>query len=117
MTEIIDGIRHLITPVTAEDISALHIGDMFYLSGSMTTCRDVAHRRVVEEKMQLPADVADEDGAFNSVGYYEGQKMGITPALYDRDKGIYHVEPHHALVRQDCTPNDEKIRIFNYAFP
>ena len=37
MTEIIDGIRHLITPVTAEDISALHIGDMFYLSGSMTT--------------------------------------------------------------------------------
>ena len=59
MTEIIDGIRHLITPVTAEDISALHIGDMFYLSGSMTTCRDVAHRRVVEEKMQLPVDVTD----------------------------------------------------------
>ena len=84
MTEIIDGIRHLITPVTAEDISALHIGDMFYLSGSMTTCRDVAHRRVVEEKMQLPADVADEDGAFNSVGYYEGQEMCITTALYYR---------------------------------
>ena len=54
MTEIIDGIRHLITPVTAEDISALHIGDMFYLSGSMTTCRDVAHRRVVEEKCSFP---------------------------------------------------------------
>lgn len=62
-------------------------------------------------------DVADEDGAFNSVGYYEGQEMCITPALYDRDKGIYHGEPHHALVWQDCTPNDEKIRIFNYAFP
>ena len=75
MTEIIDGIRHLITPVTAEDISALHIGDMFYLSGSMTTCRDVAHRRVVEEKMQLPADVAD--GAI----FHAGPIVGPTTSM------------------------------------
>ena len=30
-----------------------------YLNGSMTTCRDVAHRRLVEEHRDLPVDVRD----------------------------------------------------------
>jgi len=33
--------------------------DFLNLNGSMTTCRDVAHRRLVEEERKLPVDVRD----------------------------------------------------------
>ena len=39
----------LVTPISREDLKDIHIGDIVYLSGDLTTCRDVAHRRVVEE--------------------------------------------------------------------
>ena len=47
----------LVTPVTAEDLKDIKIGDIIYLTGSLTTCRDVAHRRVVEEGREIPVDV------------------------------------------------------------
>jgi len=59
MLEIKDGKKILTTPVSAEDLSDIHIGDIVYLNGSMTTCRDVAHRRLVEEHRDLPVDVRD----------------------------------------------------------
>ena len=49
MLEIKDGKKILTTPVSAEDLADIHIGDIVYLNGSLTTCRDVAHRRLVEE--------------------------------------------------------------------
>ena len=30
----------LITPVTAEDLADIHIGDIVYLDGDLVTCRD-----------------------------------------------------------------------------
>ena len=45
------------TPVSREDLQDIHIGDIIYLDGSLTTCRDVAHRRVVEEGREIPVDV------------------------------------------------------------
>lgn len=45
------------TPVTEEDIKDIRIGDIVYLEGTLVTCRDVAHRRVVEEGLELPVDV------------------------------------------------------------
>ena len=32
------------TPIKDEDIKNLKIGDIVYLTGHITTCRDVAHR-------------------------------------------------------------------------
>ena len=52
-----DGKKILVTPISAEDLKDIHIGDIVYLSGSLTTCRDVAHRRVVEEGREIPVDV------------------------------------------------------------
>ncbi len=49
--------RFLTTPISAEDLKGIKIGDIIYLNGSMTTCRDVAHRRLVEEGRELPVDV------------------------------------------------------------
>ena len=49
MVEMRNGKKVLITPVSAEDLEDIKVGDIVYLDGSMTTCRDVAHRRLVEE--------------------------------------------------------------------
>ena len=45
------------TPIKDEDIKNLKIGDIVYLTGHITTCRDVAHRRLIEEKRELPVDL------------------------------------------------------------
>lgn len=34
----------LTTPVSEKDIDGIEIGDIVYLNGYITTCRDVAHR-------------------------------------------------------------------------
>lgn len=59
MIEYRDGKKILVTPVSADDLKDIHIGDIVYLTGSLTTCRDVAHRRVVEEGREIPVDVRD----------------------------------------------------------
>ena len=59
MVEVKNGKKILTTPISAEDLEGIHIGDIVYLNGSMTTCRDVAHRRLVEEHRELPVDVKD----------------------------------------------------------
>lgn len=57
MVEYRNGKKILVTPISAEDLEDISIGDIVYLSGSLTTCRDVAHRRVVEEGREIPVDV------------------------------------------------------------
>lgn len=57
MVEERNGKKILVTPVSAEDLKGIKIGDIVYLSGNLTTCRDVAHRRLVEEGRDLPVDV------------------------------------------------------------
>ena len=57
MLEMKDGKKILTTPISDEDLANIHIGDIVYLNGSMTTCRDVAHRRLVEAGRELPVDV------------------------------------------------------------
>ena len=60
MVEMRNGKKVLITPVSAEDLKDIKVGDIVYLDGSMTTCRDVAHRRLVEEGRELPLQEAME---------------------------------------------------------
>ena len=57
MVELRNGKKVLITPVTDEDLAHIHIGDIIYLDGDMVTCRDVAHRRLIEGKRELPVDL------------------------------------------------------------
>ena len=47
----------LTTPIAPEDLADIKIGDVIYLSGHIVTCRDVPHRRVVEEGRELPLDI------------------------------------------------------------
>ena len=47
----------LTTPIKDEDLEDLRVGDVVYLTGHIVTCRDVAHRRLIELKRELPVDL------------------------------------------------------------
>jgi L(+)-tartrate dehydratase beta subunit len=49
--------KTLTTPIKDEDLESLNVGDIVYLDGCLITCRDVAHRRLIEQKRQLPVDL------------------------------------------------------------
>ncbi len=70
----------LTTPIKDQDLEGLNVGDVVYLTGRLVTCRDVAHRRLIEQKRQLPVDLQGgaifhagpivrkkEDGSFEMV--------------------------------------------------
>ncbi len=44
----IRGDKRFLLPVSAEDLKDIKIGDIVWLDGDLMTCRDVAHRRLVE---------------------------------------------------------------------
>lgn len=50
--------RTLKTPIRDQDLETLKTGDIVYLDGTLVTCRDVAHRRLVEFGMELPVDLS-----------------------------------------------------------
>lgn len=56
----------LTTPIKSEDLKNIKAGDIVYLTGHIVTCRDVAHRRLIEEKRKLPVDL--EGGAILHAG-------------------------------------------------
>lgn len=47
----------LTTPIQDSDLEDIHVGDLIYLNGYLVTCRDVAHRRLIEEHRALPVDL------------------------------------------------------------
>lgn len=51
------GKKILNTPIRPEDLEDINAGDIIYLNGHIVTCRDVAHRRLIEEKMPLPVNL------------------------------------------------------------
>ena len=65
--------KHIQIPASDEEIKSLHAGDMLYLSGTIYTARDAAHKRMydtLQEGGNLPYDI---EGSFV---YY----LGPTPA-------------------------------------
>jgi len=56
----------LTTPIKDEDLLDLNIGDVVYLTGRLVTCRDVAHRRLIEQGRELPVNL--EGGAIFHAG-------------------------------------------------
>lgn len=56
----------LMTPIRDEDLESLNAGDVIYLTGRLVTCRDVAHRRLIEQGRALPVNL--EGGAILHAG-------------------------------------------------
>ena len=57
MVELRNGKKVLVTPLTKADLADIQAGDIVYLDGDLMTCRDVAHRRVIEYGRELPYDI------------------------------------------------------------
>ena len=47
------------TPLREEEIRGLKVGDIVYLSGTLVTARDKAHRRIVSSCKDIPIDMRD----------------------------------------------------------
>ena len=65
--------RTITAPIDRETLKSLHAGDYVYISGTIYTARDAAHKRMIEtldEGRELPLDLKD------NVIYY----MGPSPA-------------------------------------
>lgn len=45
------------TPISSEDLKDIKVGDVIYLNGHIVTCRDVAHRRLIEYGRELPVNL------------------------------------------------------------
>lgn len=62
-------------PFKQEDIKKVRAGDLLYLTGTVYTARDAAHKRLVENLENLPIDIE------NQVIYYVGPtpKFGNLP--------------------------------------
>ncbi|THB73719.1 MAG: L(+)-tartrate dehydratase subunit beta [Desulfobulbaceae bacterium] len=45
------------TPIKSGDLELLSTGDIVFLDGYLVTCRDMAHRRLVDLSMDLPVDL------------------------------------------------------------
>ena len=72
--------RHITVPLTQETTASLRAGDYVYLTGTIYTARDAAHKRMQEalgEKRELPIEMKD------NVIYY----MGPSPARTGRSIG------------------------------
>ena len=61
--------RTITAPIDRETLKSLHAGDYVYISGTIYTARDAAHKRMIEtldEGRELPLDLKD------NVIYYMG---------------------------------------------
>jgi L(+)-tartrate dehydratase beta subunit len=76
-----DEVR-LTTPVAAEDIARLKLGDVVYLDGILYTAREGVYRKVVDEGRGLPESVS----ALTNVNFH------CSPAASVRADGTYAVE-------------------------
>ena len=72
--------KHITTPLTDEKVRELHAGDYVYLSGTVYTARDAAHKRMYEAMQrgeEIPIDLN------NNIVYY----LGPSPAREGRPIG------------------------------
>lgn len=95
--------RILSTPIKSEDLEDIRIGDIVYLDGYLVTCRDVAHRRLIEEGRKLPVDLEGlaifhagpivrelEDGKFQmiSIGPTTSMRMEKFEKEFIKETGV-----------------------------
>jgi len=72
--------RHILTPISKEDLAQLQAGDYVYITGTIYTARDAAHKRMQEtldKGESLPLELE------NNIIYY----MGPSPAREGRAIG------------------------------
>ena len=94
--------KTLKTPIQSEDIEQLNIGDIVFLDGYLITCRDMAHRRLIDLEMKLPVDLEgmailhagpivakDDDGwRIVSIGPTTSMRMEVHEKEFIKQTGV-----------------------------
>ena len=132
MIEIRGDKKVLITPISEEDLADIKIGDIVWLDGELMTCRDVAHRRLVEYGRELPYDIKDkaifhagpivrkiegteDDYEMVSVGPTTSMRMEKFEYEFTKLTGVrVIVGKGTPTVWWDIVPNSDKCEIYAY---
>ncbi|MDF2930668.1 MAG: hydro-lyase, Fe-S type, tartrate/fumarate subfamily, beta subunit [Anaerospora sp.] len=81
----------LTTPIKNEDLENITVGDVVYLDGYLITCRDVAHRRLIELGEKFEKEFIKQTGVKLIIG-----KGGMGPETVEgckNDKALHAVFP------------------------
>jgi L(+)-tartrate dehydratase beta subunit len=90
------------TPIQSTDIEQLETGDIVFLDGYLITCRDMAHRRLIDLNMELPVDldglailhagpiVAKKDDGWEmvSIGPTTSMRMEVHEKEFIKETGV-----------------------------
>jgi len=90
------------TPIQSEDVEKLTAGDIVFLDGYLVTCRDMAHRRLIDLGMKLPVDleglailhagpiVTQKDDGWNmiSIGPTTSMRMEVHEKKFIKQTGV-----------------------------
>lgn len=90
------------TPIQDTDIEQLQTGDIVFLDGHLVTCRDMAHRRLIDLDMKLPVDleglailhagpIVQKDGddwKIVSIGPTTSMRMEVHEKEFIRETGV-----------------------------
>jgi len=90
------------TPIQNEDIEQLETGDIVFMDGYLITCRDMAHRRLIDLNMKLPVDLDgmailhagpivtnnDDDWKIVSIGPTTSMRMEVHEKEFIKKTGV-----------------------------
>lgn len=90
------------TPIQSADVEQLETGDIVFLDGYLITCRDMAHRRLIDLSMKLPVDldglailhagpIVTKDGdrwKIISIGPTTSMRMEVHEKEFIRETGV-----------------------------
>lgn len=121
------------TPISAQDLEDIRIGDIIYLTGHITTCRDVAHRRLIEGGRELPVDlhggaifhagpivrpIAGQDGKYEmvSIGPTTSMRMEKFEEEFIRQTGVRIIVGKGGM-KEGTQRGCEKYKAIHCVFP
>lgn len=89
--------RHLQAPISKEELKTLKSGDYVYITGTIYTARDAAHKRMYEtlqNQENLPIDIQDQ------IIYYMGPSPAgkdVLSVLQVRQRPAAWINIHHSF--------------------
>jgi hydro-lyases, Fe-S type, tartrate/fumarate subfamily, beta region len=94
---------YLKTPMSMDEIRELEVGDVVYLSGTVHTARDEAHRKIL--------DMLKEDDRKSKICELENRRFSNEELPFDLNEGvIYHCGP---IVLREVSDEEKRWRIIS----
>ena len=99
--------KHINAPITSDEARKLHAGDYVYITGTIYTARDAAHKRMAEalsEGKELPYQTRMKQLKIEDLPLVDvAKKLGIKVQadLCGQAEGCF--SPFEKIIRMNCT--------------